>query len=114
MPADRQVAAVPQTAVAAEIHQALDVHGHFAPQIALDLQLKAVDRFADLAGLVVVEIIAALVERHASGGQDLTSLVPAHPIEVGQRNFHTLVAGKVDTGNASHLFWISLIRTESA
>ena len=36
-----------QAAIAAEIHQPLDVHRHFAAQIALD-QVVAVDRLADL------------------------------------------------------------------
>src|ERR1700709_2089669 len=34
--ADRQALAVTQAAVAAQIHQALDVHRHFAAQIAFD------------------------------------------------------------------------------
>src|SRR5476651_163683 len=45
--ADRQALAVTQAPVAAQIHQALDVHRHVAAQIALD-QKVAVDDFADL------------------------------------------------------------------
>src|SRR6202043_3111095 len=40
--AHRQTAAVTQAAVASEIHQTLDVHRHFAAQIALD-HVVAVD-----------------------------------------------------------------------
>src|SRR5271163_1408761 len=36
LPADRKAAAMTQPAVAAKVHQPLDIHGNFAPQIALD------------------------------------------------------------------------------
>src|SRR3546814_9055764 len=44
--AHRQALAVTQTAVAAEVHEALDVHRHVAAQVALDHEL-AVDGLAD-------------------------------------------------------------------
>src|SRR3546814_8023487 len=44
--AHRQALAVAQAAVAAEVHQALDVHGHVAAQVALD-HVVAVDGLAD-------------------------------------------------------------------
>src|SRR5215472_3957503 len=40
-----KTAPVAQAAIAAEIHQPLDIHGDFAPQIALD-GIIAVDHFA--------------------------------------------------------------------
>jgi hypothetical protein len=45
--ADRQALAVTQAAIAAQVHQALDVHRHFTAQVALDQEV-AVDDFADL------------------------------------------------------------------
>ena len=33
---DRKTAAMPQTAIATKIHEALDVHRYFAPEVALD------------------------------------------------------------------------------
>src|SRR5947207_15451552 len=45
--AHRQAAPMAQAPVAAEIHQPLDVHGNFAPQIALD-HVIAVDHLAQL------------------------------------------------------------------
>src|SRR4029078_5469007 len=44
--------AVTQPAITAKIHEALDVHRHFATEITLD-QIVAVDRFADLDGFCV-------------------------------------------------------------
>src|SRR3954470_6421349 len=48
--ADRQALAVAQAAIAAQVHQPLDVHRHFAAQVAFDL-IVAVDDFADLDDL---------------------------------------------------------------
>src|SRR5271154_4876390 len=42
--AHRQAAAVTQAPIAAEVHQPFDVHGDFAPQVALD-DIVAVDHF---------------------------------------------------------------------
>src|SRR5207248_10203566 len=43
---DRQALAMAQTAITAEIHQALDVHRHLAAQIALD-PIVSIDQLAD-------------------------------------------------------------------
>ena len=45
-----------QSAIAAEVHQALDVHRDGAAQIALDL-IVAVDRFADAKHLLVGQLV---------------------------------------------------------
>src|SRR5579863_2966410 len=55
LPANRQATAVTQPAIAAEIHQPLDVHRHFAPQIALD-DVVAVDHFAQLQNLLIGQL----------------------------------------------------------
>ena len=60
--ANRQSFAMAQTAVAAEIHQPLDVHRDFAAQIAFD-DVVAVDGLANLNDLVFGEIADAAVER---------------------------------------------------
>src|SRR5688500_4650807 len=56
----RQRTAMAQAAVAAEVHQSLDVHRDFAAQIALDL-IVAVDGFADLEHLGVGKLVDAAV-----------------------------------------------------
>src|SRR4051812_17365616 len=53
--ADRQAATVAQAAVAADLHQPLDVLRALAPQIALDGEV-AIDRVAQLADLVLGEV----------------------------------------------------------
>src|SRR3546814_6377409 len=54
--AHRQALAVAQAAVAAEVHQALDVHGHVAAQVALD-HVVAVDGLADAGDLVIGQLV---------------------------------------------------------
>src|SRR5205807_9022077 len=56
--AHRQTAAMTQTAIAAEIHQTLDVDAGLATEIALD-QIVAVDHFADLQDFLVAELADA-------------------------------------------------------
>src|SRR6266581_5129800 len=53
--AHRQAASVTQAPVAAEIHQPLDVHGDFTPQIALD-HVVTVDHFAQLQDFLVGQL----------------------------------------------------------
>src|SRR3712207_763623 len=55
LPAHGQPAAMAQAAVAADLHQALDVLGALAPQIALDREV-GVDEVAELRDLVLGEV----------------------------------------------------------
>src|SRR5678815_383455 len=50
-----QALAMPRAAVAAEVHQPLDAHGHFAAEVALDAELAHL--LADLVHLGVREIL---------------------------------------------------------
>src|SRR5262245_1436788 len=95
LPAHRKAAPVAQPAIAAEVHEALDVHRHLAPQIALDLVLGLED-IADAADLVLVEVVGPLVERDVSLLQDLARERLADPVDVSERDFHPLVAREVD------------------
>src|SRR5690606_18985883 len=53
--ATRQRPAMAEAAIAAKIHQPLDVHRHFAAQVALDL-IVAVDRLADRQKLGIGQV----------------------------------------------------------
>ena len=75
--ADRQALAVTQAAIAAEIHQPLDVHRHFAAQIAFD-EIVAVDRFADLDDFGLGQVVDAAVVAMPTFSQ--ISLALAGPI----------------------------------
>src|SRR3990167_9605954 len=100
--ADRQALAVTQTTIAREVHEALDVHRHFAAKIAFHGVL-GVDRFADLKDLCVRKVGHAAGVFNTQLVGDLLGLVCANAMDVGQRDDHALVGGDVDPCNTSHL-----------
>jgi hypothetical protein len=69
--AHRQAAAMAQAAIAAEVHQTLDVDADFTAKIALD-QIVAVDDFADLQNFLVAELADATL-----GGDFTFSMISA-------------------------------------
>src|SRR6185295_9792897 len=99
--ADGEPLAVPQPAVAGEVHQPLDVHRRLAAEVALDL-VALVDRLADLADLLVGEVLDALFRRDPELGGDVLGRGAADSVDIGQRDFHALVGGDVHPGNTSH------------
>src|SRR5262249_55668096 len=99
--ADRQVLAVAQAAIAAQIHETLDVHGDFAAKIALDAVL-AVYGFADAHHLVIGELIDTAIGRNADLFANLPGLGAADPIDVGERDQHSFLGRNIDAGNARH------------
>src|SRR5271170_1982929 len=98
---DRQALAVPETPVAAEIHQPLDVHRDLAPQIALDV-VVAIDQLADAQDLVVGQLVNPPGIRDADLGADLTSLGPADAEDVGEADLHALLRRDIHACDACH------------
>src|SRR5579862_3855861 len=67
---DRQPAAMTDTPIGAKVHQALDVHGHFAAKITLDRELR--DLRADGIHLRLGEVLHLRSRFHAralTGGE---------------------------------------------
>src|SRR3954466_321094 len=93
LPPHGQSLAMAHAAIAAEIHQALDRHGDFTPQIALDRELG--DRFADAIELAVVQILDLAVALHAGGRADRLRARASDAIDRGQRDIGVLVVGDV-------------------
>ena len=97
--AHRQTAPVSQAPIAAEVHQPLDVHRHFASQISLD-HVLAVDHLADLQDLLVGQL------RHPPGVgdsdlcHDFLGLGGPDSMDVLQRNNDALVGRDIDTCDA--------------
>src|SRR5918997_861026 len=85
-----EAAAVAQAAVAADIHQPLDVHLDALAQVALDLALPLDDR-ADAAEHVLVEIAHARVHGDAGRLQDRRRARAPDAIDVRQSDLDALV-----------------------
>src|SRR6185295_753298 len=100
--AHRQAAAMPRTAVAAEVHEALDAELDIAAQVALDAEVR-LDRVADPADVILVEVIAPLVGRDAGLFEHGVRPVAAEPVDVRECDLDALVAREVDACDACHV-----------
>src|SRR5690348_1130582 len=60
--ADRKAAAMAQAAIAAEIHQTLDVDADLATKVTLH-EIVAIDDFADLKHFLIRQLIDATIHR---------------------------------------------------
>ncbi len=96
-----QPAAMPQATIAAEVHEPLDVHGHFTPQIALDL-VFAVDQLADARTSSIGELVDPTLVGDAEAVADLRRLGRADTVDIPQPNGYTLVGRDVHAGNTRH------------
>ena len=93
-----------ETAIAADLHQPLDVHGNFAAQVAFDLQV-VVDVVAQLADIILCQILHAGIGVDARGLDDVVGDVAANAVDIRQGDFDALLPGKVDTSNSCHVLF---------
>tara|TARA_B100000315_G_scaffold254178_1_gene294640 strand:- start:2366 stop:2704 length:339 start_codon:yes stop_codon:yes gene_type:complete len=106
LPTNRKTAPMAQTAVAAEIHQALDVHRSFAPKIALDLK-TLIDRVTDTRNLVIGQFVHPAFERNFHLLADTLGAGAADTENIGQRYFNSFLRWYIDASDSSQS-WISL------
>src|SRR3954447_26171193 len=99
--AHRQSAAMAQAAIAAEVHQALDVDADFAPQVALD-HIVAIDHFANLQHFLIAQLRYPAIRRNLDLLDDLGGVLLADAMDVLKRDQHALVGRDVRAGNTSH------------
>src|SRR5262245_57299890 len=109
--ANWQSLAVAQSAIAAEIHQPLDVELNFAPQIALD-HVIAVDDLANLEHLGIGELRHTAFGRQINFAHDVLGHLRPDAMDVLQRDHHALVGRQIDARDTSHL--ASPLSTEGA
>src|SRR5262245_45832140 len=100
-----QAAAVPQAAVAAQIHQALDVHGDIAPQVAFH-DVVAVDRLTKLQHLGVGQVSEPPLIRDPDLAADVVRELRPYAVDVLERDDDAFLRRNVnacDTGHAGLL-----------
>src|SRR6266508_1544063 len=90
-----------QPPVAAKIHQPLDVHGDFAPQIALN-HIVAVDDLTDLQPFLLGQLRHPAGLRDSDFLHDFIGLFWPDPMDILQCNNDALVGRYVDAGDAGH------------
>src|SRR6266481_4572692 len=97
----RQSAAMTQAAIAAEIHQPLDVDTGLAAQIAFD-HIVAVDHFADLQNFLIAQLSDAAISRDLNLLHDFGRALLADAMDVLKRDQDALVGRDVHAGNTGH------------
>ena len=90
-----------QTAVAAQIHQTLDVHSDFTTQVAFNAVLT-VDQFTDLYDLVIRQFVDALRIGDTELAADCLRGRRANAVDIAQADDHPLVGRNVYAGNTCH------------
>src|SRR5258708_30208340 len=96
--AHRQSAAMTQAAIAAEIHQTLDVHAGLATQVAFD-QIVAVDHFTNLQHFLIAQLIDAAIFANLDLLHDLGRILLADAMDVLERDQDALVSRNIHAGN---------------
>src|SRR4051794_4105801 len=94
----RQAAPMAQSAIAAEIHQALDVHRNITPQIAFD-EIVAIDHLADLQHFLIGELRDAPRCVDVYLLHDILGRLRADAMDVLQRDYDALVGWDIDASD---------------
>src|ERR1700722_4467788 len=97
----RQLLAMAQAAIGAQIHQPLDVDRDFAAQVAFD-DVVAVDRLADLQNFRIGQLGDTPLRWDMHLLDNLFGLLAADAVDVLERDDHALVGGNINACNASH------------
>jgi hypothetical protein len=90
-----------QAAIAAEIHQPLDVHGDLTTEVTLDL-VALLEELADSDDLTLAELVGPDVRVNPRLRADLQRRGPPNAEDVLERDPDLLIAREVDTGNSCH------------
>jgi hypothetical protein len=90
-----------QPAVAADVHETLDVHGLLGAERALDLEL-ALDLPPKTVDVLVAQILGAEVGTDPARLDDLLRARLPDPVDVGQSDLDPLAAREVDACDTCH------------
>ena len=84
-----------ESTIGSDVHQPLDVHRDFAPQVALDAHLL-VDDVAEPIDFIVRQIAHPRIGTNVRSIQQLLAGRKPDPINVGEADFDPLFAGQVN------------------
>ena len=89
------------TAVAADLGQALDVERNFTAEVALN-GVVFVNNFTQSGLLIFCQILDADVAIHTGCLQDVLRAFSADTVDISQTDFDSLITGQVNTSNTCH------------
>src|SRR5262249_37464051 len=110
LPADREPLAVAQAAIAAKVHQALDVHCNFAPEVTLN-GVVAIDRLANLRNLEIGELIDPGRCRDAHPLADFLRELGTNSMDVLQADDDALLRRDIHTSDTGHVVLLATPRS---
>jgi len=95
-------APVAKTAVTSDVHQALDIHSDFTPEIALDAHLF-VDDLANAVDLIVSEVSYPSVGTDIGAFENSLTRMQTNSKDVWQSGLDTLIPRKIHSRNSRHV-----------
>jgi hypothetical protein len=91
-----------QAAIAPDVHQSLDIHRDFAPEVAFYTELF-VDDVAQPLDFIFRQVPHPCVWAYASSLEELLAGMQSNPVDVGQGYFYAFLPREVNTGNTCHV-----------
>jgi len=88
---------MPQTAIAAEVHQTFDIHRYLTPQITLDF-VAFIDYFSNLRYFGFSQLLGSGVKIDTSFGQYFLRGRTTDTVYISQCDFNMLVSRDVNAG----------------
>ena len=102
--ANGQRTAMPQPAVAADVHQSLDVHLHSLAQVAFDLTLSFQDA-ANTAQLVFTQVANARIDIDTGFLEHRARTGTANTVNISETNLGSLVWWQIDSSYTCHFYF---------
>jgi hypothetical protein len=92
---------MPETPVAPDVHQALDIHGDLRAESPFNLEVL-LDLTAERTGVFVGQFVDPKGRVESRGLYDLSRTSATHAVEVGQRDLDPLVSREVNPRDTCH------------
>jgi hypothetical protein len=96
--------AVTEPAIAADVHEALDIQLHFRAQRTFELQFGKIG--ANGSQFFVGELVCALIKIYFAFRKDSPRGRTADAVNVSQRDFDALIARNVNSCKTGHGMWV--------
>jgi hypothetical protein len=93
---------VSQTAIAPDVHQALDIHRDFPAQIALDPHLL-VDNLTNAIDFIISQVAHSRIWIDVGALEESLTGMQPNPEDIRQRSLDTLISREIDSRNSCHV-----------
>jgi hypothetical protein len=91
-----------QATIATQIHQSFDVHCDFTTQVTFN-KVISVNRLTNLDHFRIGQLVHAPLRSNSHFFADFCGLFIPNPMDIGERNKHSLIRGNIHTSYTSHV-----------